>query len=101
MTSRDILYSLKDQLYTSKDASSANYQRTLEVLQGIKGDPRTRPIPVVVLTSSHEERDIVESYRLGVNSYITKLVDFEQFTEAVRTLGMYWILLNQQPVLPG
>jgi two-component system response regulator len=73
----------------------------LEVLQRVKGDPRTRSIPVVVLTSSREERDIVESYRLGVNSYITKPVDFEQFTEAVRTLGMYWILLNQQPVLPG
>ncbi len=73
----------------------------LEVLQRVKGDPRTRSIPVVVLTSSHEERDIVESYRLGVNSYITKPVDFEQFTEAVRTLGMYWVLLNQQPVLPG
>ena len=73
----------------------------LEVLQRIKGDPRTRMIPVVVLTSSREERDIVESYRLGVNSYITKPVDFEQFTEAVHTLGMYWVLLNQQPVLPG
>jgi len=73
----------------------------LDVLQRVKGDPRTRMIPVVVLTSSREERDIVESYRLGVNSYITKPVDFEQFTEAVRTLGMYWVLLNQPPVLPG
>jgi two-component system, response regulator len=73
----------------------------LEVLQRIKGDSRTRIIPVVVLTSSREERDIVESYRLGVNSYITKPVDFEQFTEAVRALGMYWVLLNQPPVLPG
>ena len=73
----------------------------LEVLQRIKGDSRTRIIPVVVLTSSREERDIVESYRLGVNSYITKPVDFEQFTEAVHTLGMYWVLLNQPPVLPG
>jgi two-component system response regulator len=71
----------------------------LEVLQRIKGDPRTRMIPVVVLTSSREERDIVESYRLGVNSYITKPVDFEQFTEAVRTLGMYWVLLNLPPTL--
>ena len=73
----------------------------LDVLQRLKGDPRTRMIPVVVLTSSREERDIVESYRWGVNSYITKPVDFEQFTEAVRTLGMYWVLLNQPPVLPG
>jgi len=69
----------------------------LEVLQQIKTDERTRLIPVVVLTSSREERDIVDSYRLGVNSYITKPVDFEQFTEAVRALGMYWALLNQAP----
>jgi two-component system response regulator len=73
----------------------------LEVLQRLKGDPRTRMLPVVVLTSSREERDVVESYRLGVNSYITKPVDFEQFTEAVRTLGLYWVILNQPPVLPG
>lgn len=71
----------------------------MEVLQRIKSDQRTRSIPVVVLTSSREERDIVESYRLGVNSYITKPVDFEQFTEAVRQLGLYWLLLNQPPVL--
>jgi len=69
----------------------------LEVLQQIKADARTRLIPVVVLTSSREERDIVDSYRLGVNSYITKPVDFEQVTEAVRSLGMYWVLINQAP----
>ncbi len=71
----------------------------LEVLQRIKSDPRTRLIPVVVLTSSREEQDIVESYQLGVNSYIVKPVDFEQFTEAVRSLGLYWLLLNQPPKL--
>jgi two-component system response regulator len=69
----------------------------LEVLREVKADPRTRMIPVVVLTSSREERDIVESYKLGVNSYIVKPVDFEQFTESVRQLGMYWVLLNQPP----
>jgi two-component system, response regulator len=71
----------------------------LEVLRRIKSDPRTQRIPVVVLTSSREERDMVESYQLGVNSYIVKPVDFEQFTASVRTLGMYWLLLNQPPLL--
>jgi two-component system response regulator len=73
----------------------------LEVLQRIKSDPRTRVIPVVVLTSSREQCDIVESYQLGVNSYIVKPVDFEQFTEAMRQLGLYWVLLNQAPILPS
>jgi two-component system response regulator len=67
----------------------------LEVLRRVKEDPQTRMIPVVVLTSSREDRDVVESYRLGVNSYIVKPVDFEQFTESVRQLGFYWLLLNQ------
>ncbi|MBN1450763.1 MAG: response regulator [Anaerolineales bacterium] len=69
----------------------------LEVLERIKADARTHTIPVVVLTSSQEERDIVESYQLGVNSYIVKPVDFEQFIEAVRQLGLYWVLFNKTP----
>ena len=69
----------------------------LEVLRRCKSDPRTKNIPVVVLTSSREDRDLVESYNLGVNSYIIKPVDFSQFTEAVRQLGLYWMLLNQVP----
>ena len=69
----------------------------LEVLRRIKGDPRTKLIPVVVLTSSKEQRDIVESYRLGVNSCIVKPVNYERFTETVRHLGCYWLLLNQPP----
>ena len=71
----------------------------LEVLRRVKSDPQTRALPVVVLTSSREERDVVESYQLGVNSYIVKPVDFEQFTEAVRQLGLYWVLLNEPPRL--
>lgn len=67
----------------------------LEVLERIKGDARTRTIPVVVLTSSGEEPDIERAYRLGVNSYIVKPVDFGQFCETVKQLGMYWLLLNQ------
>jgi CheY-like chemotaxis protein len=70
----------------------------LEVLRTIKDDPKTRTIPVVLLTSSREERDIIEGYRLGVNSYIVKPVDFEQFTRTVRDLGLYWLLLNKPPI---
>ena len=70
----------------------------LEVLRRIKSDERTRLIPVVVLTSSQEERDIVESYRLGVNSYMVKPVDFEQFMDCVSELGLYWLVCNKPPV---
>jgi two-component system response regulator len=69
----------------------------LEVLRAIKSDARTRTIPVVVLTSSSEDRDIAEAYRLGVNSYIVKPVDFKQFDEALRQVGLYWLLLNYRP----
>lgn len=69
----------------------------IEVLHQCKSDPRTKNIPVVVLTSSKEERDLVDSYKLGVNSYVVKPVDFTQFTEAVRQLGLYWMMLNQVP----
>ncbi len=71
----------------------------LDVLRRIKSDARTKTLPVVVLTSSREERDIVESYNLGVNSYIIKPVDFEQFTVAISQLGLYWLLLNEPPPL--
>jgi CheY-like chemotaxis protein len=70
----------------------------LEVLKAVKSDPRTKIIPVIVLTSSSEEKDIIESYRLGVNSYIVKPVDFDKFVEAIKGLGFYWLLLNQSPI---
>ena len=69
----------------------------IEILKLCKADPRTKNIPVVVLTSSREERDLIDSYNLGVNSYVVKPVDFSQFTESVRQLGLYWIVLNQLP----
>lgn len=69
----------------------------LEVLSKVKSDERTKDIPVVVLTSSKEEQDKIESYRLGVNSYIVKPVDFNQFAEVVAKLGFYWMLLNKLP----
>jgi two-component system response regulator len=69
----------------------------LELLKIIKADPVTKLIPVVVLTSSNEESDLIESYWLGVNSYIVKPVDFDKFIESVRNIGFYWLLMNQQP----
>jgi two-component system response regulator len=69
----------------------------LEVLREVKADARTRTIPVVILTSSHEQRDVAESYELGVNSYIVKPVDFEGFISAVADLGTYWMLRNLSP----
>lgn len=69
----------------------------IEVLRRMRADPRTRMTPVVVLTSSREEQDLMESYELGANSYIQKPVDFEQFMESVRQLGLYWLVLNQRP----
>jgi two-component system response regulator len=69
----------------------------LEVLKEVKADERTRLTPVVVLTTSKEEKDLIESYRLGVNSYIVKPVDFDKFVDAVKELGLYWLLLNEQP----
>lgn len=71
----------------------------LEVLRRMKGDPHTRTIPVVVMTSSREERDLVETYRLGVNSYIVKPLDFQQFNDAVRHIGLYWVLMNLTPAV--
>ena len=69
----------------------------LEVLRRIRKDPRTRLQPVVILTSSKEERDRIEGYALGANSYICKPVDFNQFAESIRQLGIYWLLLNEPP----
>jgi two-component system, response regulator len=69
----------------------------IEVLRAIKSDESRRSIPVVVLTSSKEERDIVESYKLGVNAYIVKPVEFEKFTEAIKQLGLFWLILNEPP----
>jgi two-component system response regulator len=67
----------------------------LEVLRALKSDPRTRSIPVVILTSSREEQDMIKGYSLGANSYVRKPVDFNEFAEAVRQLGLYWLVINE------
>jgi two-component system response regulator len=69
----------------------------LEVLRALRADPRTQHLPVVILTSSEQESDLIESYKLGTNSYLVKPVDFGEFTQAVTQLGMYWLLLNRSP----
>lgn len=70
----------------------------LEVLKKLRADDRTKLLPVVILTSSDEDRDVLDGYNLGANSYIRKPVDFNQFTEAVRQLGLYWLLINEGPI---
>jgi len=69
----------------------------LEVLRSVKADPQLRTIPVVILTSSREEQDVVRSYELGVNAYVVKPVEFDQFMRAVRDLGLFWLLINETP----
>jgi|SRR5882724_11755657 len=71
----------------------------MEVLRQVKGEARTKTIPVVIMTSSKEERDLVNSYNLGVNSYIQKPVDFDQFRETVKNVGLYWVVINLPPVV--
>jgi len=73
----------------------------LEVLRRLRGDERTRFLPVVILTSSKEDQDLMNGYKLGANSYVRKPVDFTQFAEAVRHLGLYWLVLNESPPQAG
>lgn len=73
----------------------------LEVLRAVRADPRTRRLPVVILSSSNEDQDLISSYDLGANSYVRKPVDFAQFLDAARQLGLYWLVLNQPPPRPS
>jgi two-component system response regulator len=73
----------------------------MEVLKQVKSDPRTRTIPIVIMTSSKEERDLVAGYNLGANSYIQKPVDFDQFRETVKSVGLYWLVINQPAPVSG
>ncbi len=73
----------------------------LEVLRRLRADERTELLPVVILTSSKEEQDLINGYKLGANSYVRKTVDFTQFSEAVKQLGLYWLLLNESPPVKG
>jgi CheY-like chemotaxis protein len=73
----------------------------LEVLRQLRGDERTRRLPVVVLTTSKEEKDVIGSYELGANSYVRKPVDFAQFLDAAKQLGLYWLVLNEPPIRGG
>ncbi len=73
----------------------------MEVLRVLKSDPRTRRIPVIILTSSREEMDLINGYELGANSYVQKPVDFDQFRAAVRQLGLYWLVVNVPPPIQG
>jgi two-component system response regulator len=73
----------------------------MEVLQQVKSDARTKTIPIVIMTSSKEERDLVSGYNLGVNSFIQKPVDFDQFRETIKVVGLYWMVTNQPPVMEG
>ncbi len=70
----------------------------IEVVERIRGDERTKQIPIVIMTSSKEEKDVVDSYKLGINSYIVKPVDFDKFSKSVKEIGFYWLLMNQSPI---
>lgn len=73
----------------------------LEVLKALRSNPETKLVPIVILTSSQMESDLIESYKLGANSYIVKPVDFENFSKSIREVGLYWLILNKPPILKG